>query len=70
MTGSEHKHDCSSLKAFTASAGRGPPFQPESLRVRAVRGAVICAKFLTCVRKKLHRPKNCLISCTELGGEA
>ena len=68
MTGSEQSCDCSSRKAFKASGGRAPPFQPLSFLVKAVRGAVIWAKLRTCVRKKLQSPKNCLISCTLQGG--
>ena len=59
--GSEIKADFSSKNAFWASSGRGPPFHKESLRVNLFRGPEIKLKFLTCVRKKFARPKNCLI---------
>ena len=62
MIGSEHKYDCSSQKDCKAALGNSLPFQLQSFLVIAVSGAVNCAKFLTCVRKKLQSPRNCLTS--------
>ena len=59
--GSEISANFSSLNAFIASSGRGPPFHAVSFLVNFVRGFEIRLKFLTCVRKKFANPRNCLI---------
>ena len=58
----------SSRKALRASSGRGPFFQRHSFFVRNMRSDATCAEFFTCILKKLHRPRNCLISWTEVEG--
>ena len=68
--GSEQKYNCSSQKDCNAALGNSPPFQLQSFLVISVSSAVNCAKFLTCVRKKLQSPKNCRTSWTFSGGEA
>ena len=70
MIGSEVSAFWSAEKAAIASFGSGPPLYPESLRVSLNRGAAMMAKFLMCVRKKLHRPMKDQIVLTSVGGLA
>ena len=70
MIGSEVRAFWSAEKAAIASFGSGPPLYPESLRGSLNRGAAMMAKFLMCVRKKLHRPTNEWIVLTSVGGLA
>ena len=68
--GSEHRYDWRSWKDCKAALGNSPPFQLHSFLVIAVSSAVNCAKFLTCVRKKLQSPRNCGTPRKFSGGEA
>jgi hypothetical protein len=56
------------LEGLQGSEGRAPFFQAHSFLVRAVSSTVSCTKFQTWQQKKLHKPRNCLTSCTFEGG--
>ena len=57
----------SSKNAWLASSGSWPEMYPESFRVSLVKGEAIAAKFGMVLRKKLHRPRNCLICVMSVG---
>ncbi len=57
----------SSLKAWVALVGKNGGFHLASFLVSLVKGLAMAEKWGMVQQKKLHRPRNCLISVTDFG---